>query len=443
VAATNSQFPPVDDHLAWLKAGLPAERAARWLAVLTGFAIPLSTSFSEITTGLFIAAWIGSGNFRAKWEVIRGNVVALLSLSMFGLLLAGTTWSSETWGNAAGCVLKFREFAYIPMFIVVFQDVRLRKPAVIGYAIGATILLGLSYIEMLFGADFGMNSNPVDYIVSKDRIIHSLMMTYLIYLAAVEIATTCGKPEGVPYRRWLERSACAALIVLATYNILFMMEGRTGYLLLGALTSLFLIERMGKRGVIAASLLLGGSAWCLLTYSTMIQERLENTLSQIQNQFGPHRRHSPDPRMEYYANTFELIARHPILGTGTGSFYLEYARHVAGRDDEHTSDPHSEYLNLAAQVGIPGALLFLALLVTQWVCASRLPPFERHLGRGIVLTIAVGSLFNSLIMSVTGGVIYAYFSAIAFAELSRSPQTGTGQIDSSLPAVESASRRAA
>jgi O-antigen ligase len=269
------------------------------------------------------------------------------------------------------------------------------------------------------------------------------MMAYLIYLAAVQFAATGVPSERVPNQRWLARSVCAALMALATYNILFMMEGRTGYLLLGALTSLFLIERMGKRGVIAASLLLGGAAWCLLTYSTMIQERVENTLAQLNNQFGPARRHSPDPRMEYYANTFELIARHPLLGTGTGSFYLEYARHVAGRDDEHTSDPHSEYLNLAAQVGIPGALLFVALLTTQWFSASRLPPFERHLGRGIVLTIAVGSLFNSLIMSVTGGVIYAYFSAIAFAELSRSAQTATGQIDSPLPVAGSASRRAA
>jgi O-antigen ligase len=416
--STNPPAPLAAERLAWLNAGTFPERAARWMALATGFAIPLSTSFSEITTGLFVAAWICSGNFRDKWRIIRGNVVALLGLAMFGLLLAGTTWSSETWGNAAGCVLKFREFAYVPMFIVVFQDPRLRKPSVLGFCLGATILLGLSYFEMLFGADFGMNSNPVDYIVSKDRIIHSLMMVYLIYLAAVQLAESIASARKLRSRQsWLVCGTCTALIGLAIYNILFMMEGRTGYLLLGALTSLFLIERMGKRGIVAASLLLGGAAWCLLTCSTMIQERVENTLTQLQNQFGPQRRHSPDPRMEYYGNTFELIARHPFLGTGTGSFYLEYARHVAGRDDEHTSDPHSEYLNLAAQVGIPGALLFVGLLATQWFSAGRLPTFEKHLGRGIVLTIAVGCVFNSLIMSVTGGVIFAYFSAIAFSAL--------------------------
>jgi O-antigen ligase len=147
--------------------------------------------------------------------------------------------------------------------------------------------------------------------------------------------------------------------------------------------------------------------------------------------------------MEYYANTIELIAKHPYLGTGTGSFFLEYARHVAGRDDELTSDPHSEYLNLAAQIGIPGALLFVVLLATQWFMASRLPAFEKHVGRGIVLTIGVGCMFNSLIMSVTGGVIFAYFSAIAFAALPIRQQAGERIADAPRRIDQSPRRQAA
>jgi hypothetical protein len=61
--------------------------------------------------------------------------------------------------------------------------------------------------------------------------------------------------------------------------------------------------------------------------------------------------------------------------------------------------------------------LFVALLAVQWLAASRLPPPEMHFGRGVVLTIALGSLFNSLILSITGGLIFSYFSGIAFASL--------------------------
>jgi O-antigen ligase len=107
------------------------------------------------------------------------------------------------------------------------------------------------------------------------------------------------------------------------------------------------------------------------------------------------------------------------MGTGTGSFRTQYSKLIEHSDDRPTSDPHNEYLNLASQVGIPGALLFVILLSVQWYAAGRLAPPDQQIGRSVVLTIAIGSLFNSLILSVTGGLIYAYFSGLAFAGLSQ------------------------
>src|SRR4029077_20133590 len=212
--------------MSWLTTGTPLERATRVLAVLTGFSIPLSTSFSEITTGLFMLCWILSGNLKTKWNIIRGNVVALLSLAMFGLLLAGTTWSVESWTSAGRCVLKYREFVYVPMFLVVFRDARLRNVSISAYMLAAMILQGLTYYEKLTGEDFGIASTTVDYVVAKDRIIHSLMMAFLVYLAAVRFAAAAEKPAGSVA---LARGLYAAIMLLSLYNILFMVQGRTGY----------------------------------------------------------------------------------------------------------------------------------------------------------------------------------------------------------------------
>lgn len=397
----------------WLPAGPPLERATCVLAVLTGFSIPLSTSFSEITTGLFMLCWVLSGDFKSKWDVIRRNAVALLSLSMFGLLLAGTTWSAESWTSAGRCVLKYREFVYLPMFLVVFRNANLRWISVSAYMLAAVILQSLTYYEKLTGADIGMASSEVDYVVSKDHIIHSLMMAFLVYLAAVRFADATGASVR------LKRSLYGGIVVLSLYNLLAMLRGRTGYVLLASLTLLFFVERMGKRGAAFAALLLGVAAYGGISCSEMISDRIGQTILQLENQFGPERKHSPDPRMEFLANTVELIRRHPFLGTGTGSFRSEYAKLVAGTDDRATHDPHNEYLHLATQLGIPGAALFVLLLGVQWFSAARLAPPERYIGRSVVVTIAAGSLFNSLILSITGGLIFAYFSAIAFAELSQ------------------------
>jgi O-antigen ligase len=401
----------------WLTTGTPLERATRLLALLTGFSIPLSTSFSEITTGLFMASWLLSGSLTLKWALIRRHHVALLSLALFALLGLGMTWSSASWPGAARCLLKYRELVYLPMFVVVFQNSRLRTLATRAYMIAAVVLMGLSYFEWIAGVDYGNASAPNEFVVAKDRIIHGLLMAFLVYLAAVELSAATAEAFSIGRFRVPKRWVCAAVIALAVCNIVFLVKGRTGHLLLGVLTTLFLWEHLGKRGVVIAGVLFAGVLVGSVTFLTVIRERVDQTIIQLQNQFGAERKHSPDPRLEFYENTVALIRRHPWLGTGTGSFRAEYARLVANTDDRATSDPHNEYLHLASQVGLAGPALFIALLTIQWLATKSLPTTERSIGRGIVLTIAVGSLFNSLILSVTGGLIYSYFSGLAFADL--------------------------
>ena len=51
-----------------------------------------------------------------------------------------------------------------------------------------------------------------------------------------------------------------------------------------------------------------------------------------------------------------------------------------------------------------------------------MPAWERQIMHGTVLTIALGSLFNSLILSVTGGLLWSYFAAIAGGAMCSTPR---------------------
>jgi O-antigen ligase len=405
------------NEFAWLTTGTPLERVTRCLAVLTAFSIPLSTSFSEITTSLFMISWLCSGNWRARWEIVRGNTVALWALALFGLLLLGTAWSTAGWLAAVRCLLKYREFLYVPMYLVVFRDAAVRRAAVSAFLLAGAVLLGMSYFEWLTGADLGMKSEGRDFVIGKDHIIHSLIMAIVVFLTAGRLSEAWGALSHSHRKARIWAGLYAALLAFGIYNILFMVIGRTGYLVLATLLCLYCAERMGRRGLAISAAVVAISAWGAFSLSTSIRARVNQTVTQLRNQLGPERKHSIDPRMEFYANSLEMISRHPWLGTGTGSFEREYALQVAGTDDKPTSDPHNEYLSLTCQVGIPGSLLFLGLLAFQWFAAAKLGATERSIGRGVVTAIALGSLFNSLILSVTGGLIYAYFSALAFAEL--------------------------
>ncbi|MFN0055131.1 MAG: O-antigen ligase family protein [Planctomycetales bacterium] len=389
-----------------------AWQATRWLTVLIGFSIPVSTSLSEIATSLFLVFWF-AGDWRGRCRTLTHNPVARLSLVLFMVLLAGTTWSSATWVEAFRCLLKYRELIYLPLLIPVFQDPQLKMLGMRGFALGALGMLGLSYFEWLSGTDVGIASSPNDYVIGKDRIIHSLLLALLAYFAAQELA------RGAAHRWWH-----VLVIALAVPNILFMVQGRTGYLLLGLLTILCLAQQFGRRGMIVACLLVGSVACGAYAVSETVQARVAQTILQLQNKFGMTTEKVWDPRLEYYTYTAQLIARHPLLGTGTGSFSREYLPLVLAHNLATSTDPHNEYLHLAVQGGIPTAGLFIALLALQWRCAGRLPEWESRIGRGLVLAIAVGSLFNSLILSVTGGLVWSYFSAIAFAGLSSARTSG-------------------
>jgi O-antigen ligase len=394
------------------------------LVELIGFSIPVSTSLSEITTSLFILCWFVSGNWRERTRVIAANPVALLSLAMFSILLLATTWSSATWLQAGRCLLKYREFLYLPLLVPIFQDPRLKTAGMRGFTVGAVGMLLLSYFEWLSGVDVGLASSHNDYVIAKDRIIHSLLMALLVYFSAQELV------RGGRFR-WLY----GAVIALAAPNILFLVQGRTGYLLLGLLTTLFMIQRFGRKGLVCACLLVGASAWGAYASSETVRARVAQTISQIRNQFGYPKQHSWDPRLEYYEHTLTLIGRHPLRGTGTGSFSGEYAKLARTAGVEPTSDPHNEYLHLAVQAGLPAAAMFVLLLAVQWHCAGRLPTWDSRIGRGVVLAIAVGSLFNSLILSITGGLAWSYFSALAFADLNRDADGQTETSPQPLPAA--------
>jgi O-antigen ligase len=85
---------------------------------------------------------------------------------------------------------------------------------------------------------------------------------------------------------------------------------------------------------------------------------------------------------------------------------------------EPAAHPHNEYLLMAAQLGIPGLVALLALFWVPWRLAPRLPlPHERMLARGIVLTIAVGSVFNCLLLDHTEGLFFAWGLGVLFGGL--------------------------
>ena len=123
-------------------------------------------------------------------------------------------------------------------------------------------------------------------------------------------------------------------------------------------------------------------------------------------------------RLEFYTNTLSIIAAHPLTGVGTGGFSKAYAQQVQGSGKSETHNPHNEFLHIAVQIGIIGLLVLIALFWRQWRDAKYLDtPMEQALARGLVLTMLLGCMVNSLLLDHAEGLFYAWLSGLLYGGL--------------------------
>lgn len=97
-----------------------------------------------------------------------------------------------------------------------------------------------------------------------------------------------------------------------------------------------------------------------------------------------------------WEKTIPLIKEHPLFGTGPDSFAMYFPNtdylnlYHAGFSNEIISKPHSIYLQIAAQTGIPSLIAFIAFFVMYVISSIRLY-YKRSL-KDYEVQIAVGIL---------------------------------------------------
>ena len=219
---------------------------------------------------------------------------------------------------------------------------------------------------------------------------------------------------------------------LGVINVLFMVQGRTGYMILLVLLVWFAwatlargIQKRGrlcgwKQGV-AVVLLFSGLSIAAYHSSTRLQERLYLVVSEFQEWQPNHRTEtSTGLRLDFYYNTLQIVQQHPVFGMGTGGFAAAYIAQTAGTELIQTTNPHNEYLMVAVQVGMVGLAMLLYLFYSLWRYAPQLgTPLEQDAARGLVLAYLVNSMFNSALHDHADGLLFAFMAAVLFAGLKR------------------------
>jgi hypothetical protein len=389
-----------------------ALRVSQWAAVATGFCISMPTPAAEVCLAVSAVAWFLSGTFAAVWRQVRSNALVLAAAVCLASLILGLLYSPVDWDDAIRSAGKYRDFLFIPVFSLLFSDGLWRRRGMTAFAAGVLVLVGGSWVEYGVGLDIGQLSAPdaitnrIDHVTFKDRINHNALAVFGAYLFAWQAMTVA---QG--------RRVAIGAALLCLGSVLLLVQGRTGYAALGALALVLCLQRFGWRGLLVVATT--GSLFVAVGYAALdgVRSRVQTTVEQIQNHFGPERRQSADPRLEFYDMSVRIWSHRPLWGWGTGAFGHEYKNAARPLEMRPTEDPHNEFLLWGVERGLVGFVVLLGFFITAWKTTDRLGVDEAAVARGLVALLFVSCLFNSWLLSHTGGHMLAFFGGLSWSNL--------------------------
>jgi O-antigen ligase len=184
-----------------------------------------------------------------------------------------------------------------------------------------------------------------------------------------------------------------------------------------------LTQLKGKVAVVAVLAGLLGLAGLLATSDTM-RARFDKAVAEAQ-QRETDNTSSIGHRLYNYKTAPKLVAQKPLLGWGTGAYHTQIC-HVLDKPEQCPTfswHPHNQYLFFAAEHGMVGLGLYLALLASMaWVAFRSTDPQARTLLLGLTALLAVNSLFNSPLWSARESHFFTLMGALlaSMAWVSRS-----------------------
>lgn len=378
------------------------DNTSKFLAVGAPITLVLPAAILNTWMSLLLLCWLCSGNLRLKISRIIHHPVALSAFVLVGLFLLGMLYTSANSEQALKIFGKYNRLIFIPLLLTIFYEPLWQQRAYRAFMAVMIATLLLSYGQLLGIVPLGPPGQ--EYALSKGRIAHGFFMAILVYLMASHFINQ-------PRWRWI----WGALIVLGINNVLFMNEGRTGYMILLGLMVLFTYQQWRWRGLLISIVASVMIAVVGFSTSPIFKKRMQAISTDIQQYIqGDPQFTSVGGRMQFYQNSLELIAEHPLLGGGTGSFKSEYAQ-LLMQQGVLSTNPHNEYLMVTSEIGLVGLAALLMLWFQQWRYGRYLEWPFRHAAQGLVVAMVIGCLFNSFLLNFSEKWFFIYLAALSCA----------------------------
>lgn len=158
-----------------------------------------------------------------------------------------------------------------------------------------------------------------------------------------------------------------------------------------------------------------------------------------------HQGGSGAARLVQSRNTARMASAHPLLGVGPGNWTIEYGRYASPNDPSYTPDalapsnrlPHSDWLGMAAEWGLPALLVFAAAAALVLAGAWRELGRSEVEGERALEILALGATLAALgVLGALNPVLQAAAPAfLFFLVLGALARPGRAVVDAPLAAL--------
>jgi len=393
-----------------------AQQHSKWVAGMAvaglGFSLPISTSLDGVLLVVTVIAWAISGAFKDLPRLVRDNRLILLLPGLFVVIALGMFHGEVPFGERAKYLWKHDDLLLPLVFVPLLVDATVRERALWAFGAGMvlTLVISLCLAAGVIPKSSWFHGGTANATVFKLQITHNILMAVAALLFA-EVAVRC--------RELWQRYALGVLAFCAIIDVFMLVQGRTGQIVLGLLILLWCERRLGWRGVFGGVVVVVALLAVSFVVSPVFQKRVEKTVTEVKqaqiDTVAPVQS-SVGLRLEWYKNTVQLITTHPFIGVGTGSFAQAYDKMVTEPGAVKPAHPHNQYLLTASDLGVAGVGVLLGVFAwLWWWFRSGSGQLSAQLGQGVVITMAVGCMFNSFLIDHAEGLFFAWMVSAGLA----------------------------
>lgn len=367
------------------------------LVVAVAVSLPWSTSATAILVVLWLIALaptLDAASLRREVLSPAGGLPVLL----WGLGAVGMLWADVSWSERIAGLSGFHKLLVIPLLLAQCRRSDQAKWVILGFFASSVVLLVVSWVLALAPGLTWRGKEPG--VPVKNYILQSGIFAICAFGLI---------GEALERRRTRPRRSFVLLLVAAAFiaNIGYVAAARTTLVVMAVMLILCGLRQFGWRGGIVAGAIgavLAGAMWISSPY---LRERVSAVVEQVHS-YGTSDVNTPvGLRLEYWRKSLALIAEAPVIGHGTGTIPQLFRRDATASTipELMTTNPHSQVLTVAIQLGLIGA----GVLVAMWIAHFALfrdGTLTAWFGLVSVTYNVVSSLFNSHLFDFSQGWLY-------------------------------------